>query len=137
MFDLGLFIIPITALVAPLIGFLWYHPRAFGNVWVHLVNISPEALQNRAKKMPILALVAFLAALVMVYIFVSVLVVTSAQNSLQDALIVALAMWAGFIVPVLLGPTLWEGRPFKLFLINAGYWFVTLCTMAFAIVFIA
>ena len=37
--------------------------------------------------------------------------------------------WLGFIAPVTVGMVLWEGKPWKLWMIVAGYWLVTMCTM--------
>jgi hypothetical protein len=35
-------------------------------------------------------------------------------------------VWLGFYVPVLMGQVSWEGKSWKLFLINAAYYFVNL-----------
>ena len=35
-------------------------------------------------------------------------------------------IWLGFIIPVLLGSILWEGKPFELYLINMLYWLIGL-----------
>jgi hypothetical protein len=34
--------------------------------------------------------------------------------------------WLGFVAPVTLGTVLWEGKPWKLWFINVGYYFVGL-----------
>ncbi len=139
MFDINLITVLLAALTAPLIGFVWYHPRVFGSKWVRLVNISPEALETRKKYMPLLALSAFVAALFMA--FISANAIDHFRDSwgmldAQDALNLALLAWSAFVVPILLGPVLWEGRSLKLFAINAGYWLATLVSMALLIAFI-
>ena len=37
--------------------------------------------------------------------------------------------WLGFVMPVTLGIVLWEGKSWKLFGINAGYYLVSLPIM--------
>lgn len=118
MFDMHILITVLTAAVAALLtGSMWYHPRVFGRAWVRLVNISPEALEARKRKMPILILVAFIAVSCMAF------VVTVTKVSV-------FILWAGLIVPALLGAVLWEGRSLKLFAINAGYWLIVLFVMS-------
>ena len=37
--------------------------------------------------------------------------------------------WLGFVVPVTVGSVLWDGKPWKLWFINAGYYLVMLLIM--------
>jgi hypothetical protein len=43
--------------------------------------------------------------------------------------------WIGFVGPVMFGMVLWEGRPVRLFLVNAGYWLVALIVMSFVLLY--
>jgi hypothetical protein len=42
----------------------------------------------------------------------------------------ALMMWVGAVVPVLFNFAGWEGKSWKLFVINGGYWLVYLLGVA-------
>lgn len=140
MFDVNLIGVFAAALAASLIGFVWYHPRAFGTVWMRLVNISPEKLESGKKKMPLLTFIAFVAALIMAFVSAHALEHFRESWGALDAVgAVSLTFlaWAAFIIPVLLGPVFWEGRSLKLFAINASYWLVTLCAMALIITFVS
>ena len=117
------FIILLAGLVAPIVGFVWYHPRVFGSMWIRLVNISPENLETRKRKAPILSIIAFVSAVLMAFVF----------TVIGATIVSAVFVWVGFVVPVMLWQVLWEGRPVKLFTINASYWLVVLCLMAFII----
>lgn len=37
--------------------------------------------------------------------------------------------WLGFVATIMLGMTLWEGKPFRLYLLNAGYQLLNLLVM--------
>ncbi len=39
---------------------------------------------------------------------------------------VGFGAWIGFVAPVSLGIVLWDGKPWKLWMINAGYYLVGL-----------
>ncbi len=45
-------------------------------------------------------------------------------TNLASLLPVAGLLWLGFVVPTTLAPTMWEGKPWKLWAINAGYYLV-------------
>lgn len=138
MFDFNLIGLFLATLSAPLLGFVWYHPRIFGGVWVRLVNISPENLEKSKRQMPLLTLGAFVAAFFMAFISANILTHFRGYWGIldvQDALGLALLAWSGFVVPILLGPIFWEGKSIKLFAINAGYWLTVLSVMALIIAF--
>lgn len=37
--------------------------------------------------------------------------------------------WLGFVAPVTIGPVLWEGKPWLLWIITSGYYLVSLVMM--------
>ena len=38
-----------------------------------------------------------------------------------DGAIVGIWLWLGFVATTMIGMVLWEGKPFRLYLINAGH----------------
>jgi hypothetical protein len=51
------------------------------------------------------------------------------QSGVVAGLEAALWSWLGFVAPVSLGAVLWDGKPWKLWFINAGYFLATLLVM--------
>lgn len=108
--------IVVAALVNIAIGALWYSPVLFGNIWMKLMGLSKEKMQGKSamQSMGINALATLFATFVLAH-FASPL-----ESSSGGAL---LGFWVaiGFITPALLNSVLWEGKPWKLFAINALY----------------
>jgi hypothetical protein len=123
-----------SAIFAVVIGAVWYHPRVFGSAWARLSGLSPETIEKGRKRMPIMACVGFLAALLIAYVMSYVSFAWGFTTSL-GALMLGFWCWAGFVAPVMLGTVLWEQKPFKLYMINVMYWFVAFLVMAQCIVF--
>jgi hypothetical protein len=42
---------------------------------------------------------------------------------------IALYLWIGIVAPISVGTVLWEGKSWKLWVLNAGYYLVGLCLM--------
>ena len=107
------------------VGFLWYGP-VFGKVWIRLMGFTPQAMEEAKKKgMGKSYTIAFIGALVMGYMvnqFVFLLGSYNALSALQDAVL----MWLGFIATSFLGAVLWEGKSWKLYAFNIGYYLVVI-----------
>lgn len=125
MYDVNFIMILVAAIAQVAIGFAWYHPKVFGDVWMRLAGISPESLEAGKKKMPLMVVVAFVAALVAAYVMTFIGIAWGVFDWLGGAEM-GFWLWLGFAVPVLLSSILWEGKKFTLFLINAGYSLVSL-----------
>ncbi len=115
----------VAAALQMVLGFLWYSPMLFGNLWMKLCGMKPSDMDKHKGEMPKSAVLGFLAAIVMVFILAQVIGYTGAKT-LMDGVLSAFWMWLGFVATVLAGSVLWEGKPVKLYLLNAGYYLVTL-----------
>lgn len=114
------------------LGFLWYGPL-FGKAWARLMGFPPDfkpAGAQIAKSMGLTILGSFLTAYVLAH---SVLVwrpstwkVGADEASWSYGFFGGLFTWLGFYVPVLLSGVAWENKSWKLFAINAAYYFVGL-----------
>lgn len=120
-----IFAILIATVVSVILGFIWYHPRVFGTVWMRLAGLSPERVAAK-NRMPLYAIGGFVAALVMAFVLDMQLF---GETDPVLALLRSFWLWLGFIAPVALGSVLWEGRSLRLYLINAGYWFTSVILM--------
>ncbi|HEY4514349.1 MAG TPA: DUF1761 domain-containing protein [Candidatus Paceibacterota bacterium] len=127
--ELALLRITAAGIATFIIGYIWYHPKLFGGIWIRLSGLSPELVERAHKRKhfdSILSLaVSVIAAYVMNYIFV-----LSGIEDASSAIRLALLIWIGFAVPVLSGIVLWEQKPLSLYLINIFYWLIALLAMS-------
>jgi len=118
----------VATIVHFLIGGLWYG-LLFSNKFIELIAWSPEKLQemqnhNPAKEM----MIAFISALVLVYILAHFVQYTKARTAL-DGIQTSFWLWLGFIATTQLATVVFEERKLGLYLINVGYQFVA-CSLA-------
>ncbi len=115
------------------LGWLWFGPL-FGKQWMALSGktmpamMTPEIKAQMNKSYAI----AFLGSLVMAYVLANALVFASTYlhtSGVSAGIAAGFWNWLGFIAPVTIGMVLWEGKPWKLWVLNAGHYLVTLCVM--------
>ena len=114
----------VAAIVNMVIGALWYSPLLFGNIWMKAMKFSKNEMKGD-KYMGARYAVAFLVGLLMIYImahYVSAFEANTASMGAQAAF----WPWLGFMVPVLAGDILWNGKPISVFVINASHYLVAL-----------
>ena len=121
-----------AAVASMVIGYLWYGPL-FGKKWIALSGFTQEQM-NAAKQKGMTKQYAlmFVGSLVMAYVLAHALVFASAYlkvNGVSAGLMAGFWNWLGFVAPVTLGAVLWEGKSPKLWVLNNGYYVVTLLLM--------
>lgn len=105
------------------IGALWYSPLLFGNAWLKLVGKKQEDIsKEEGNKAMLLSMIpaVFLA------LFMALILAFVNASSIIDAIIIGSIVSAGFILMSAIHLVLFEGRSFKLALLNAGYSFLSL-----------
>lgn len=123
----------LSAVVAIILGFVWFGPL-FGKIWMRTIKIDMPTEMTKAMKQAMTrsyALVAA-AALVMAAVLAHALFYVTEFTGLagvSTGITTALWCWLGFMVAPLMGPVLWEDRPWKYFFITSGYWLIALCLM--------
>jgi hypothetical protein len=111
----------VASVVQWIIGALWYS-LLFAKPWMALTNHTPG---ERPKGAVADMVQSFIGGLVMNFVLVH-LVVWGFADTVQRGVFVGFICWLGFIAVSLYSEKLYEQRPTKLFLINAGYWLVSL-----------
>lgn len=141
--EINLNYLAILAAVASniVLGFLWYGPL-FGRAWMKEVGMDPARKPEPrvfARAMVLMVIGALLTAFVLA---VSIEVWRpSSWNAGPDApnaiygFFTAFFVWVGFYVPLLAGSVAWENRSWKLFGINAGYYFAALLAAGMILAF--
>jgi len=137
MIEISFLSVGVAAVVAMALGALWYSPVLFSKMWMKEMNITPEMMAGAQKpNMTKLYLGQFILTVVTAYVlahFISLLDITT----LRGALSLAFWSWLGFQVLPLMASVFWEGKSFKLFVINGLHYLVSLIIMACVIVLMA
>jgi len=127
--DINVWAVLVAAVANIAIGFAWYHPSVFGGVWMTLIRVTPEMMEQGQKRMASSMAIAFVAsiliALAFAYLFSALFL-----SGIAQAVLLAFVVWLGFFVPTLVDSVLWEQRPWRLFLINTSYRIVGLIAIA-------
>jgi hypothetical protein len=117
------------------LGFLWFGP-VFGKAWTNAMGWTEAEMAAGREKMKKEGwktyAVQAIGALVMAYVLSHVLVFASTYMQVsgwQAGLSSAFWMWLGFVAPVTVGTVLWDGKPWKLWFITAGYYLAALLVM--------
>jgi hypothetical protein len=112
-----------TMVASVVLGFLWYGPL-FGKAWMRETGIKmPEDGQRPSMAKPVI--ISLIGAFFLAYALNHGLVFGNAYLNMSGAvsgLMGAFWYWLGFVVPVMLSFVAWEGKSWKLFCIQAGYW---------------
>lgn len=123
-----------AAIANMVIGFVWYGPL-FGKKWSELMGwgeMTPELLAEKQKAARMSYAITFVMALLMAYGLAHALIFGAAYtgiDGLTGGLVGSFWYWLGFVVPVTIGTVLWDGKPWKLWFINVGYYFVVMQIM--------
>ncbi|MBI4363277.1 MAG: DUF1761 domain-containing protein [Candidatus Doudnabacteria bacterium] len=117
--------------VSIVLGYLWFGPL-FGKMWIRMMGwdkIDPVQQEEMKKGMMKSYVLTVIGALVMAYVLAHALVFASTylnSEGVGAGLMVGFWNWLGFVAPVTLGVVLWEGKPWKLWILNNGYQLIQL-----------
>ena len=122
----------VAAIASFVVGWLWYGPL-FGKMWKGLMGLTDESMKAMAMKPATAMFWGFVTSLIMAYVLANFTVVWGALG-LAGAWSLAFWVWLGFLATTELGSYLWEGRPFKLFVLNAAHRLVSIFLMTVVLV---
>ncbi len=111
----------LLALIAQMvIGFLWYSPMLFLNQWLKLSGKKLSDIEKEKKDMPKTYFWMVVSTLVLTYVL-SHTVKYAQASTVGDALLVGFFTWLGYVATTSANSVLFEGKPFKLYLLNNGH----------------
>ena len=119
--------IVVSVLLMNIVGMIWYGETILGRKWRSLVGVS-DADMEAAKKTsgPWKAMgIGMIASVVMIYVLAHI-IYTYGATTLVAGLQGGFWVWLGFFATTMLNGVLYERKPFTLYAINVGYYFVTL-----------
>lgn len=120
--ELNLVAILVCAVIVWMIGAAWYSPLLFAKPWVAIVGRQMGEKPKGVYKGMIGSLIG---DILLCFVLAHVLIWSGAASWLDGAHIGVLT-WLGFFAATMYPQSIYEGRPLKYFLINSGYWLVSL-----------
>ena len=120
-----------AAIAAMGLGFLWYGP-IFGKQWKYLMGLTDESMKQTTLTPGQAMAGGFVMTLIMAYVLAHALIFASTYlraSGISAGLMAGFWNWLGFVVPVTAGTYLWEGKPLKLWGLNASYYLASLLIM--------
>jgi hypothetical protein len=122
------FHILVAALVAFLIGALWYSPVLFAKAWVRANGFTPEKLAAMQANAGRAYAGSFVAFVVMASVL-GLLLRHLGADSTADGAAWGFHAWVGFALPIGFTAYLYSDTPAAAFLIDAGYQLVYMTVM--------
>lgn len=115
------------------VGSIWYARKVFGDTWIKLARIDMSKNTGPVwRPIAVTAVVSFITA----YVLAHVAFLSNeffGHSFLQDAVMTAFWLWLGFTAARFITHDAFEGRPFKLTLLNISHEFVTVMLMGLII----
>lgn len=121
-----------AAAASIILGFVWYG-ALFGKQWRGLMGFTYEKMEElKARGVGTSYALMIIGALVMSYVLAHALIFASSYLNVSGAtagLVAGFWNWLGFIAPVTIGTVIWEGKPWRLWLLNNAYQLLSLLLM--------
>ena len=112
----------VSALILWFLGAAWYSPALFAKPWMAALGIVPG---HQKKGLAAGMISSFIGDLLVAFALLH-FIFWSGAASYGEGAFVGFLSWLGFFAATQFPQGIYEGRPFRLFLINAGYWLVGL-----------
>lgn len=132
MISLNYIAIVVVAIVNMVLGSLWYGP-IFGKPWKSLMGFTEEKMkQMQERGMGAAYALMGVGSLLIGWVLAEFITSGEAHYHISSAsfgLRIAVYLWVGIVAPITVGSVIWEGKPWKLWFLNAGYYLVSLCIM--------
>ncbi len=130
--EINIWAVALAMVSSMVVGSIWYAKPVFGNMWAKWAKVDMK--KNSSAAMPII--VTAVVSLITAYVLAHVTYLSNQffDNSfLQDALSTAFWVWLGFTAARMITHDAFEGRPYKLTLLNVAHEFVTIMVMGLVI----
>jgi hypothetical protein len=112
----------VSAICVWLLGALWYSPVLFAKPWVAIIGRK----MGEKPKGVVTGMVGSLIGDILLAFVLLHFILWSGADSFGWGAMVGFITWVGYVVGPLYPQSVYEGRPFKYFAINAGYWLISL-----------
>jgi len=96
------------AVLAFVLGIIWYHPKVLGGRWLEARSLTPDDMKRHSSP--------FLTAL-----FYTFLAVTLKVQAPEEVLLLSCMLWVAFAMPPIVMGSLYTGYPFNAVAIDASF----------------
>jgi len=121
MYDINIWSVLVSAIVAIVISSFWFSPALFGNIWTKLSGFSEEDMEKaKAKGMTgmwkqyLSQIIASVVQMAVLAFFIAI----SGSLTAVDGAFVGFVTWLGFVLTINATDMIWLGKSAKLTLIN-------------------
>lgn len=130
--DINSIAVIVAALIPMVLGMPWYDPhtptgKAWGK-WMKIDHTDPKTKEEMKKGMPKAMGGMFLSALLMSYILAHFVDYT-VSNTFVLGMQTGFWLWLGFIATSMASAVFFTKKPWKIFFIDSGFYFVALVLM--------
>jgi Protein of unknown function (DUF1761) len=112
----------VSALFLWFLGALWYSPVLFAKPWIEIVGRK----MGEKPKGVVKGMIGSLIGDLLLAFALNHFIVWSGASTIGWGALIGFITWLGFFAAVNYPQSIYEGRPFKYFLINNGYWLIGL-----------
>lgn len=113
------------SLIAIALGFIWYSPLMFGNVWIRILKLDRLSKKEMSKDMPLTMSFMVFNTITVGYIL-NILLQSMGTVDLFGSYFMTAVLWATLVGGVLVSNGLFSKTRKKVILIDAGYRLVML-----------
>ncbi len=152
MMQINFWAILVAAIVPLIMGFIWYHPKVFGTVWMREAGLSEDKMQGQmigvfVFSLILSALMAFFLQMVTIHQFGAMGMVGGDEMNAKDSYTAFMkdygmayrsfghgalhSFMAGifFVFPLIAINAMFERKSWKYTMINTAYWTITITIM--------
>ena len=116
-FGVNYLAVVVAAVVALVIGFIWYSPRVFGNRWMAYLGTTQAQLGNPG---PTGMLVGVVASLLNAWVL-AVLALNLGGKSVTDGVLLGVLAWLGFMATITAAQISFEKKSWGLWVLNNAH----------------
>lgn len=116
------------------VGALWYSVL-FGKMWRELMGFTPEKMQSMTMT-PFKAMAGGVASTFVMVWMLAYFAEAWGVADIGGSLMLGFLIWLGFQMPILIHSLWWEGKPVKLFAINATHQLVATCVASLVLMLV-
>ena len=116
-FGVNYLAVVVAAVVALVIGFIWYSPRVFGTRWMTYLGTTQAQLGNPG---PTGMLVGVVASLINAWVL-AVLALNLGGKSVTDGILLGVLAWLGFMATITAAQISFEKKSWGLWVLNNAH----------------